>query len=89
MILLYRWSASYAQCPASVWMIKKGIRKEIPANSGRSRLNLSEAVDVISHKVIIQADQLELPKQLKKAGVVCNGCFHCLRLHYSESYLSG
>lgn len=37
--------------------IKKGIRKEIPANSGRSRLNLSGAVDIISHKVIIQADQ--------------------------------
>lgn len=37
--------------------IKKGIRKEIPANSGRSRLNLSGAVDVVSHKVIVQADQ--------------------------------
>lgn len=37
--------------------IKKGVRKEIPANSGRSRLNLSGAVDVISHKVIVQADQ--------------------------------
>jgi transposase len=42
--------------PAYGW-IKKGIRKEIPANSGRSRLNLSGAVDVISHKVIVQADQ--------------------------------
>ncbi len=37
--------------------IKKGVRKEIPANSGRSRLNLSGAVDVISHEVIVQADQ--------------------------------
>ena len=37
--------------------IKKGVRKEIPANSGRSRLNLSGAVDVISHKVIIQSDK--------------------------------
>lgn len=42
--------------PAYGW-IKKGIRKEIPANSGRSRLNLSGALDVISHGVIIQADQ--------------------------------
>jgi transposase len=42
---------------AAYGWIKKGIRKEIPANSGRSRLNLSGAVDVISHKVIIQADQ--------------------------------
>ena len=37
--------------------LRKGIRKEIPTNSGRSRLNLSGAVDVISHKVIVQADQ--------------------------------
>ena len=42
--------------PTYGW-IKKGIRKEIPANSGRSRLNLSGAVDIISHKVIVQADQ--------------------------------
>lgn len=42
--------------PAYGW-IKKGVRKEIPANSGRSRLNLSGAVDIISHKVIIQADK--------------------------------
>lgn len=42
--------------PAYGW-IKRGIRKEIPANSGRSRLNLSGAVDIISHKVIVQADQ--------------------------------
>ena len=37
--------------------IKKGIRKEIQANSGRSRLNLSGALDIISYKVIVQADQ--------------------------------
>jgi transposase len=36
--------------------IKKGVRKEIPANCGRSRLNLSGALDVISHKVIIQSE---------------------------------
>ena len=42
--------------PAYGW-IKKGIRKEIPANSGRSRLNLTGAVDLISYKVIVQSDQ--------------------------------
>lgn len=42
--------------PTYGW-IKKGVRKEIPANSGRSRLNLSGALDVISHKLIFQADR--------------------------------
>jgi transposase len=43
--------------PAYGW-IKKGVRKEIPANSGRSRLNLSGMIDVILHKVIIQNDEM-------------------------------
>lgn len=43
--------------PAYGW-IKKGERKEIPANSGRSRLNLSGAIDVNVHKVIIQEDKM-------------------------------
>src|SRR5579863_1560328 len=34
--------------PAYGW-IQKGVRKEIPANSGRSRINLSGALDVINH----------------------------------------
>jgi transposase len=42
--------------PAYGW-IKKGIRKEIPANTGRSRLNLSGAIDVVSHNIVIQEDQ--------------------------------
>ena len=42
--------------PAYGW-IKKGVRKEIPANTGRSRLNLSGAIDVISHNLVIQEDQ--------------------------------
>lgn len=42
--------------PAYGW-IKKGIRKEIPANTGRSRLNLSGAIDVVNHNVLIQEDQ--------------------------------
>ena len=42
--------------PAYGW-IKKGVRKEIPANTGRSRLNLSGVIDVVSHNVVIQEDQ--------------------------------
>lgn len=38
--------------------IKKGMRKEIPANTGRSRLNLSGVVDVIDHKVLVQEDEM-------------------------------
>lgn len=43
--------------PAYGW-IKKGIRKEIPANTGRARLNLSGVVDVISHQVLVQEDNM-------------------------------
>jgi transposase len=43
--------------PAYGW-IKKGERKEIPANSGRARLNLSGAIDVINHKVLVQEDEM-------------------------------
>jgi transposase len=42
--------------PAYGW-IKKGVRKEIPANTGRSRVNLSGAIDVVSHNIVIQEDQ--------------------------------
>ncbi len=38
--------------------IKKGVRKEISANTGRSRLNLSGVVDVIDHKVLVQEDEM-------------------------------
>ena len=37
--------------------IKKGERKEIPANSRRSRLNLSGVIDVNIHKALIQEDK--------------------------------
>lgn len=37
--------------------IKKGVRKEIPANTGRSRVNLSGMIDIISHQVVIQEDK--------------------------------
>jgi transposase len=42
--------------PAYGW-IKTGVRKEIPANTGRMRLNLSGIVDVISHNVLVQEDE--------------------------------
>jgi transposase len=42
--------------PACGW-IKKGVRKEIPANTGRKRLNLSGAIDVATHKIVIHEDK--------------------------------
>jgi len=42
--------------PAFGW-IRTGLRKEIPANSGRERLNLSGMIDVINHNVVIQEDK--------------------------------
>lgn len=42
--------------PACGW-IKKGVRKEIPANTGRKRLNLSGAIDMITHKIVIHEDK--------------------------------
>lgn len=42
--------------PAYGW-IKRGVRKEISANTGRSRLNLSGSIDVITHEIVIQEDQ--------------------------------
>lgn len=43
--------------PAYGW-IQKGIRKEVPANSGRSRINLSGVLDVISYQVLIEEDKM-------------------------------
>ena len=37
--------------------IKRGVRKEIPANTGRSRINLCGAIDMISHQLTFQEDQ--------------------------------
>jgi transposase len=42
--------------PAYGW-IKRGIRKEIPANTGRSRLNLTGAINIVTHNVLVQEDQ--------------------------------
>jgi transposase len=41
--------------PAYGW-IKKGVRREIPANTGRARLNLSGIIDVLTHNVLVQED---------------------------------
>lgn len=41
--------------PAYGW-IKKGIRKEIPANTGRARINLSGSIDVTNYSILIQED---------------------------------
>jgi len=43
--------------PAYGW-IETGVRKEIPANSGRSRINLSGAIDILSHKIVVQEDKM-------------------------------
>lgn len=43
--------------PAYGW-IQKGVRKELPTNTGRSRLNLSGALDVVAHKVLVQEDSM-------------------------------
>jgi transposase len=42
--------------PAYGW-IKKGVRKEIPANTGRARLNLAGSIDVTNYNILIQEDQ--------------------------------
>lgn len=34
--------------------IRKGVRKEIPTNTGRQRLNLSGSIDILSKKVMVQ-----------------------------------
>jgi len=36
--------------------IKKGVEKYIPSNCGRSRINLTGAIDIIAHDVVIQED---------------------------------
>jgi transposase len=38
--------------------IRKGTEKLIPSNTGRSRLNLTGAIDIISHTVVIQEDPM-------------------------------
>jgi transposase len=41
--------------PAYGW-IKKGVRKELPANTGRARLNLSGAIDIIDQRLVMHED---------------------------------
>lgn len=42
--------------PAYGWM-KKGEPKTIPANTGRSRINLTGAIDILSHRIHIREDK--------------------------------
>jgi len=42
--------------PTFGW-IKKGVRKELPSNTGRARVNLSGAIDVMTHTILIQEDR--------------------------------
>jgi transposase len=42
--------------PAYGW-IKKGVRKEIAANTGRSRINISGLIDVVTHNVLVQENK--------------------------------
>lgn len=51
--------------PAYGW-IKRGVRKEIPANTGRSRLNLSGIIDVTTHSLMVQED-----KTLNAENTIC------------------
>src|SRR5277367_4477901 len=55
-ILIPRIGPTHNVQSAYGW-IKKGVRKEIPANTGRSRLNLSGAIDILNHHVLIQENQ--------------------------------
>jgi transposase len=41
--------------PAYGW-IQKGVRKEIPANTGRSRVNISGSIDIVTHTILVQED---------------------------------
>ena len=43
--------------PAYGW-IKKGERKELPANTGRARINITGAIDITSHDVLVQEDEM-------------------------------
>jgi transposase len=42
--------------PTYGW-IRRGERKEIPTNTGRQRLNLSGAIDIVSRKVLVREDE--------------------------------
>lgn len=37
--------------------IKKGEERAIPSNTGRARINLTGAIDILSHRVIVQEDK--------------------------------
>jgi len=37
--------------------IRKGVSKEVPSNTGRSRINLAGAIDIETHKIVLQEDK--------------------------------
>jgi transposase len=37
--------------------IKKGVSREIPSNTGRSRINLAGAIDIQTHDIVLQEDK--------------------------------
>ena len=37
--------------------IRRGKSKEVPSNTGRSRINLAGAIDIQTHKIILQEDK--------------------------------
>ena len=51
--------------PSYGW-IKKGLRKEILSNTGRQRINITGAIDIISKKVFIREDQT-----LEATSIIC------------------
>ncbi|MCF7853064.1 MAG: transposase, partial [Simkaniaceae bacterium] len=42
---------------AAYGWIKVGERKEIPSNTGRSRLNISASIDMLNKKVVLHEDK--------------------------------
>src|SRR5690606_12147430 len=60
--------------------IKKGVDKLIPANTGRSRLNLTGSIDILSYEVFLQED-----KTLNADATI--RFFQSLEQHYSGKTL--
>jgi transposase len=87
--------------PTYGW-IRRGERKEIPTNTGRQRLNLSGAIDIISKKVLIRQDErlnavatIDFLKMIEtaypvaeKVHVFCDNAKYYRNKHVQE-YLDG
>lgn len=55
-VLLTTFTPTHNVHSAYGW-IKKGVRKEISADTGRARLNLSGSIDITTHNVVVQEDE--------------------------------